>query len=50
VRSGVSEWFEYLTMTLSMVEGSGLRFDRFDGLTALRKFEGKTDRGSCPFG
>ena len=40
-----ASWFEYLTMTLSMVEGSGLRFDR---LTALRKIEGKTDGGSCP--
>ena len=28
-------------MTLSMVEGSGSRFDRFDGLTALRPSKGR---------
>ncbi|HEX9879843.1 MAG TPA: hypothetical protein VGB25_06580, partial [Candidatus Binatia bacterium] len=39
VSSVEGSYFEYLSITLSMVEGSG---SRFDALTAPRKIEGRT--------
>ncbi|HEX9879834.1 MAG TPA: hypothetical protein VGB25_06535, partial [Candidatus Binatia bacterium] len=45
VSSVEGSYFEYLSITLSMVEGSG---SRFDALTAPRKIEGRTAGQASP--